>query len=426
MPSGTGGSYQPLARRLALSFICVAGSVPVHAQMVSGSLATSAEANSVTARASSNFDSSGIPLGPFRLDGSADIDVAYDNNVYNTNAQRLSDVIATITPRVQAETVTPGHDLVLAAQGVIQRFGKLDAENNEQYNLTADGRLSIGRPFTISGSAFYGRHSELRGTLGDIVVGAPNQYQLGGATATATAQLVNLVVSIGGGFASFNYRPVALAGSTISQDYRDRTVYTGEARAELQVGPGIQAFTTLNGNWQDYKFLVPANQNSHGYAAIGGVDFGITELISGEIGVGYLSQTYDQGAIHTVGGVTYSGKIVWNLTTLLTVTLSGGRTLQQSPYFDQAGVVEDSFGVHLDYELLRNLIITFDENGTFDNFRGLARHDRLFATAVAARYRINRTFEASLRFNNRDQASRGPAARPYSGDSLSLSVMARL
>lgn len=394
--------------------------------MVNGSLATAAEANSVGARSGANFDPAGIPVGPFRVHASTDVDLAYDDNVYNTETVRLADVIATITPRVQAEATSPGHDLVLAAQGIIQRFGKLDAENSEQYNLTADGRLNIGRPFAITASAFYGRHSELRGTLGDIVVGAPDQYQLGGATATGTAELDNLVLSIGGGLASFNYRPVVLDGSTIAQDYRDRTAYTGDGRAQLQLGSGVQAFAAVHANWQDYKFRVPANQNSHGYSAIGGVQFGVTQLISGEIGVGYLSQSYAQAGVPTVGGIAYNGKIVWNLTTLLTVTVRGGRTLQQSPYFDQAGVLEDSFGVHLDYELLRKVIVTLDESGTVDNYRGLARHDRLLVTTFTARYLIDRTFEASLRFDHRDQASRGPAARPYSGNTVSLGLTARL
>lgn len=412
---------------IVLAHVCwyaIASCTPAHAQLTGQTLADVADAESVGARWRGAYDPSGIAIGAFTLNSSIEARATYDSNVYNTDAVRRSDKIFNLAPHVDLQTRSPDFDLTLRGDANIQRFASLSAENNEQYDFSADSRISLSRAAGVSLSAFHGRHSELRGTLGDIVVGAPNQYVRTGGEAGAAVDVDGIVLSATGRVEKINYLAVKLGDDTFTQDYRDRTAYTGTLRASARIGPGMRAFVSGDYNKQQYRKDIGADgQDSHGYSVLGGIDFGLTELLSGEIGVGYLEQTYRTGAVRTVGGVTYHGRVMWNVTPLVTATLSGGRTLQQSPFFNQAGIVEDNVALHVDYELLRNLILSFTEAGTFDDYRGINRRDRLYTSDVSARYLLNRGMEAGLRFNHRHQSSSGTSARPYTGTSVTVSLI---
>ena len=419
---GVGSRAYARCGALAVCLALAVGTNCARAQEAGTSLADEALASSVGARSKAAYDAPGLPLGGFRFYPRADLRIEYDDNVFNIAPDPRGDAKATFEPGFELVERTPDAGLSVKGQATLTRYADLKVQNNEQYSLEAAGHKAFG-PVRLDLSGSYGLLAEMAGTLGDAGIGAPNTYSRLAGRAGLSVALANLTVSLAGGAERFDYRTIRLEGLDVLQNYRDRTATTLGGRASLRLGPALRVFAQGRYNWQDYRQDFGAiSQDSQGYALSGGLAFGFSELLSGEVTVGYLSQDYDEPASGTVSGITYSGRLVWNVTTLVTVKLNGARTLEASPFFNQPGVIQDSISLDVDYELLRNLVVSVNTSYLYYDYFGSDRRDRQFRIGANARWLLGDRFEVGLGFSHRDQSSRGFEARPFTGSTALLSV----
>jgi len=390
----------------------------------SRTLADVAASEAVANRARPDYDPVGIAAGGFRLFPTLQIQSGYDSNIYNIDNGRVSDGLVRIAPRLDARSNWSRHSLTLSTGGQFERYFSRSTENNEQYDVEAVGRIDASNDSAINASGLYARRVEQRGTLGDILASGDRiRYDLGTARLSATSTFGRLLFTGGGTYSTFNYLPVRLNGASVSQDYRDRDEATGLLRADYVVGPGIRAFVSGNFNDQNYKqTLSGVDQDSQGFAALGGMVFGVNEFISGEIGIGYLKQYYRDPGLPDIGGFSYNARAIWNPTPLLTVTAIAARTVQQSPFINQSGILQDSLGVNVDYELLRNLIVSVNGQFISNDYQDLDRSDRLWFAEGRARYLVNRWAEVGLSVNHRFQTTSNALGREYAGSSILLGI----
>lgn len=390
----------------------------------SRTLADVAAAETVLARSRPEYDSVGIAAGGFRIYPTVDVQTGYDDNVYNVDANKVSDGFVRFAPRVRAQSNWSRHSLVVSTGGQFERFFDRTTEDNDQYDIAAEGRFDASSAAAINGGGSYARRVEPRGTLGDILVGGERiRYDLATARLSATSEFGRILFTAGGTYSSFDYLPVRLNGISVTQNYRDRDEATALLRADYVVGPGIRAFVSGNFNDQNYRqSLAGVDQDSKGYAILGGMVFGVNEFISGEVGVGYLKQYYRQSGLSDIGGFSYNARVIWNPTPLLTVTGTAARTIQQSPFINQSGILQDSLGVNLDYELLRNLILSATGQFVSNDYQDLDRSDRLWSLEGRARFLMNRWMEAGLSVSHRFQTTSNTFGREYAGSSILLGI----
>lgn len=418
-----------MRRGALLSGLC-AVAAPVLAQNAapprpsSRTLADVAASEAVTARARPEYDAIGIAAGGFRLYPTLQIQGGYDDNIYNIDDGKTGDGLVRIAPRLEARSNWTRHSLTVSTGGQFERYFDRTTESNDQYDVEAVGRLDASSGVAINGSGLYARRVEPRGTLGDILTtGDRIRYDLGTARLSATGGFGRLLLTGGGTYSSFNYLPIRLNGLSVTQDYRDRDETTALLRADYVVGPGIRAFVSGNVNDQNYRqTLANIDQDSKGYAVLGGMVFGVNEFISGEVGIGYLKQNYRQSGLPDIGGFSYNARAIWNPTPLLTVTGTAARTIQQSPFVNQSGILQDSLGVNVDYELLRNVILSATGQFVSNDYQDLNRKDRLWSLDGRARYLLNRWMEAGLSVNHRFQTTSSNLGREYAGTSILLGV----
>lgn len=396
---------------------------PAAAQSVDRTIADVAEAQAVETRWAAAHAPLDITFGASEVQLSVGGKIVYDDNVYNTEGQAKADVEGLITPHARWQVKAGSVALALTGDARVERYAQLTAENTVQYDIAGQAQWQPHPNIGITVDGFVGRHREMRGTLGDVVVGAPNRYDIYGGTGTLSARVGAVELTGVGGVTVLDYLPVELGGVAISQDIRSRTITTGSASVSVPVSPGLRA--VLRGDYNDQAYRVDTGQNSHGYAVTLGLASAVDELISGKVGFGYLRQVYDNPTLAPVQGFTYDARITWNPSPFLTATLSGGRTIQQSPGFSQGGVLEDNVTLRLDYWPLHNLIVSLDGGYVADDFRGISRSDQRFTVDLGARYALSRVVELSFQYGHRDQASEGLFARRYAGNTLLFGVTLR-
>ena len=209
-------------------------------------------------------------------------------------------------------------------------------------------------------------------------------------------------LGIGGQINDLDYHDVlAINGTNIDQDFRDGTIYRANGRVSYDFSPGYAAF--VFGEFNERQFR--DNRDSDGWRMLGGVEFGITPLITGEIGAGYLQQDFDDAVFSDVSAFIYAFGLQWMPTPLMTVNAKGERLLAESSLTTSSSRLDSIFELSVDYEVLRNLIISPGLSYRFQDFQNSGREDHVFEASVKADYLVNRHFHVGLEYGFADRAS---------------------
>lgn len=380
--------------------------------------------NIVLARARPDYDAVGVPVGGFVAFPSLTTSVAYDDNVFDRATPRR-DAFVDIDPRLAVQSSWSRNFLRLTGDATVERFARITSENSDRYALDALGRLDLGQATVVEANGRFARSVEARGSSGDVVLGSrPIVFFDGGGHLGVTTTSGAVTVSGRVDVDDLRYEPAQVGDQFLPQAYRDHRATVALGQVSLPIGPQIGAVVSASYNDQTYpnrdQGFVPLD--AHGVVALAGVKFGLTGITSGQITVGYLHQSFLSPTFPAIAGFAYDARIAWNPTGLVSVTATARRSIEASPMTNVAGIVADDVGVTVDYELLRNLLINGRADYVAEAYRGIDRLDRRVTAGVGGRYLINQGLQLGVTYDYRDQASRGPGARPYRGNAVMLRV----
>jgi hypothetical protein len=180
----------------------------------------------------------------------------------------------------------------------------------------------------------------------------------------------------------------------VDQDFRDvqEQGFTGRVQAELT--PRIGAVVQATVDERDYRNS--PGLNSEGDTLLAGIAVDFTELMRGELTLGRFEREYDSGA--SVDGTAIAGALEWYITRLTTVNLSARRSGEDSGATAASPYVANAYGMRVDHELRRNIILSADVQTGSRDYRLLDREDNYASAQLGAEYLLNRriAFRASL------------------------------
>ncbi len=380
--------------------------------------------DTVNGRARPEFDPVGIALGGgFTLFPEVAAGVVYDDNVYRVASPKRDDAYAQIRPRILIQSNSPLHPVSLEATATARRYASIETENSEQYSLTATAASEIAAGTHAALTAGYSRLLEPRGSSGDLFIGGkPITYDLAQASGTLSRDVGLFGLEIGGDLSRYDYNAVKVAGVALDQDYRDFRNYGAHARVAYAIGPSIAAFVRGEIEHSDYPKFDMLNRNSRGYNLLVGVELGLGNLFNGSFGIGYLHENFADPLFSNISGLDYNVALNWSPTTLVSVSLKGARSIERSPFEGSAGGLQTTLSAGVDYELLRQLILSADTSYIRQSFRGFDRRDDYHEAQVGARYLVNRIVSAALTLNYRRQTSAGIGARDFNSFGASVGV----
>lgn len=143
------------------------------------------------------------------------------------------------------------------------------------------------------------------------------------------------------------------------------------------------------------------------------------ELIA-DLYVGYLEQDYRVALLGVASGIDAGANVVWNPTTLTSVSLKGERTVQDAEaavvgFTNAPGYLDSTVGVSLDHELLRNVLLNGNASYANDDFQGINRSDNDYLAGMGSKYLLNRNLYlgATCTFEHRESTGT-QAANPFS------------
>lgn len=360
----------------------------------------------VKTRQQPGYEPIGIRSGSWMYNPSLAAGLLYDSNIFSSNVMKRSDIAAVVEPNLRAHTLWERHgiDLKLDAQTIL--YNQNPGLNQTNASLKGNAWLDVSPDLMVL-TAFQAAHlNEGVGTLSSPVNAVqPTPYDLFSGDVSVRKEFNRLTTSVGMGAASYAYGTTrAQDGSVIDQSSRDGQIYTLHGRVDYAFSPILGWFAGVEGNQRNLRGTVGHPLDSDGYRVLSGVTIGLTHLITAEFGGGYVQQRFVDPTIGTVAGPTYRAMLTWSPTRLLDVHFKAEQIVTETAETGSTGVVANAVQLGLDYELLRNVVVSLAGSFERDRFVGQLRKDNVISTDSNIKYLMNRFASVSVfhRYLKRD------------------------
>lgn len=380
----------------------------------------------VAERARPEYDAQGIRTGSFILYPSLMSSVLYDDNVYaraKVNPNKVGDLSYGLKPGFTLKSDWTQHSVTTYGSAEFTGYKDFSSLNHTNGNAGVDAVINVTRDMKWAFGAKYDHQIEPFGigeSVGnfDKLVAMDRLFGYTSYTTTFNRMRVGLLGSI----KDDNYTDGESAGVKQDQSYRNNTQYLGALRVGYETAPGAVLFAEGSGDRRQFKTSL---FSSTGYRGVVGIEADFTKLIKGEIYGGYAHRNYESTALNDVGYFNYGGSLSWYVTPLATVSLLAARDVQETRLSGTPGTyVSSNIGGRLDYEVLRNLILSGRLGYEHHDYNEITRHEDLIRSGVGATYLINRNFSVGLDYSHIDYVST-VAGTDYARNQYGLTVKSK-
>lgn len=352
---------------------------------------------------------------PYRIDGteimpSISVDTQYNSNIF-AERDASDDLIVRVKPKLTATKQFGNLNIATAAEVERQQYLGKDSQSTTDYVLGLRGRYDIDRNGQIYAGTRSGQRTEDRtDPASPLNVQKPVQYRFASAYLGAARSFGRLRIAGRAGVETRNYEDGRDGfDALVDQDFRNRTLFTGDLGAEFAISPDTSVFVNGSVNRRDYgsqPLLLPS-RDSKGYEITAGTSFQLSKLIRSEIGVGYFRQNFEDSAFEDVGGFAARAKLEYFVTPLVTLTARVNRGVEESSTLGSGAYVVTSFSLTADYELLRNLIVTASGGYERNDFQEIDRRYNTASAKFGAKWQVSPRYALTAQYDFRDQETSG-------------------
>lgn len=379
---------------------------------------------SVGDRFHQNNRPSGLQAGPWRIDPSLTLRAGYDDNV--TTVSEAADQIASTVFQMRGRVDITNADgpNSFTAFGEVVHTWYADAPDLDHFDYAAG----------VGGSVQVSDYIRIRGTLGvtyaEVEDSANEGVVIGGAfdPYVDLSRYMAIPASLGVTFDSGHWYAEA-DGSVVYSEYDDRITASGQIvdqnfkngtvadlrfRTGWRFTPGTALFAEAAYNFQRYE---DKTANSDGWRVVGGAEFELSRLLTGDVFAGYAAQSFEQGS--EVTGLTYGASLTWFPTELISVNLQARRDFGAERSEVIAGVPEtvpvtrDNVALRIEYEPLRQLLVTAEGGWQGTNYEAGDRTDDTYYAGLGLEYVFTPNFHLTLdyRYEETNSSVAGDATR---------------
>lgn len=383
---------------------------------------------SVRDRPRPEYDARGIYLGIFRLAPQLSAGVAYDDNIYATQSNATDDAVLSLGGQFNLASQRERLPISLYGRFSSLHYSENSTEDQNEWETGAAlAYVLAGRnTFKLNGS--HARAYESRGEPSfPTAASAPLSFTTTNALSDFTHEFAHGKLSLRGGYQAMDFDGATLSdGTVLSQDFRDRNIWTGEIQGDLAVGKSTAVFLRVTQMQRDYRQQPdPADldRDATAITAVTGAGFMVTNLVGGEVGVGVLDVDHQDPRQGDRRSFTARMNLDFYLTQLMTAVLTVQRTSDAADLAQSASYIGTSAAIGLDYELRRNLIFSLRASRTERDYSGIDRTETIDTGSIDGRWLLNRNL--AVRFGYRVTERESPltgVGRNYSQNVASMAV----
>lgn len=398
-------------KRLSLTSVAVCAVVATGAHAQEADYYSRDKYTAVLDRSQPEFDPEPVRLGTFMVRSAAELGVSYSDNVYVISQNEESGAIGHVGVSASGDTTWSVHSLGFDVSADRNEYFDQGDESNTDLRGRLRGRLDVSRNFSIGGAVFAEERVEPRTDVTNVFSpDRPIEVSVQGADINLNYVNDRFRWTNGIGVRDEEYEDGRQIGTgvPIDQTYRNRTVMDGRTRLSYAVSPNFAVFGQATYEQREYETEqvfggLPRSRDSEGYTVSGGVDFELNALVRGDVAVGYLNETKDDGYFQDVSGLSFDGRLQWFPTQLTTLTFNGNRRVVDTGLFDAPTAVEGRLGARVDHELRRNIVLSANVGYSDYTYEEIDRKDEVIDFGASATYKMNRRVHFNAYINRADR-----------------------
>jgi hypothetical protein len=323
---------------------------------------------------------------------------------------KRSDLAAIVEPSLRAYTLWErrGIDVTLDAQQIA--YNANPGLNQTNASLKGNAWYDISHDVVALTSFQIAHFNDPVGSL-TSPLGAvqPTPYDFFSGDVSLRKEFNRLTTSIGFRTDSYEYGSTRAAdGAVIDESSLSGQVYSLHGRADYAVSSMFGWFAAAEGNQRDIRGLPGQPLDSQGVRALTGVTFGFRDLITGEIGAGYIQQRFADPTIGTIKGPSYRAMLTWRPTRLLDIHFKAEQIVTQVAQTSSTGVLANAVQLGVDYEIRRNVVASLTGAYEVDRFFGMERKDDVTTADARVKYLLNRFSSIGLYYTYTNRNSDVP------------------
>jgi hypothetical protein len=358
----------------------------------------------ITERSQPDFDPQPIRSGSFVIRSSLGVSAEHNSNVFATTTNEDSDTIIRVTPRFEARSDWTVHELAVGARVNHREYLDFSSENATDYDLFVNGRVDVSRDFQVRLGADHGHITEPRYAAASFNASEPASYDRSSVFAQAIYRndRIQLQGTVGTSTEEFDQ---------VVQSIRDNDTSYVDARLSYAISPDIAVFVQARQSDLDYS---QSDRDGTQSTIDAGVNFELAAPFRGEIAVGSFKDERDNPVYGDVNGLNVRGNLKWFPSDLTTVTFLANRGVFDPGLASSATAVDLGFGVRVDHELMRNVLLFGNLRHDTDTFEGTSidREDEAFSASAGGVYKMNRNLHVEFLLSSRTPDSVGLNSGP--------------
>ena len=371
------------------------------------------------------YEAIGIRLGGLILRPSIETGVTVTDNV-DLGTDKESAVLSETTLRLNAVTDDPVDNATIEGFVTYRKSIAGTDYSEPEGGLDAAANLDLGRELRLNATISYAgayEGAEAPYSPGVTFTESPFKHSLG-ATIGLEKYEGPLRYAIAGEVEREIYTNAEATTGTVSQEDRNASLFNLKLRggyamsqvlvpfAELEIGRRIYDNRTNSGGYEP-----SANE----YALRGGVEFDVSEKLTGEIAVGYVVQRPDDDRLATVEGVSIEGQVAWSPVRGTDVTLALSTDVEGSSTTGASGSLLRGARLTIARQVRDNLELSADVSAERRDYVATGDHDTILSAELGASYWLNRSAAIVGRIGHERQTSTLPD-RDYQANTAFLGV----
>jgi hypothetical protein len=348
---------------------------------------------SILERPKPELDPLGVRAGSFLIFPKIELGTSYDDNVFATENNKEGDFLFQVLPTVTVQSDFSRHALKFSAGADVGRYADQTSENYIDYFFTGGGRFDVtGDSFLIGDVSYRKLHEDRGDPDSPTAASEPIEFARTNAELAYQQRFNRVTGRIGVGAENEDYDDVSsITGRTLDQDNRDKWAYSATGQVGYDLYPGYQPFLRFTYTRTEYDEGI-VKPDSDTYEAVVGTTVDLTNLLTGEIFVGYLSRSYDESQFKNFTGLAYGLKLDYAVTQL--TSISGNITRGVEEGFGAVPSPRDrtTFQLGVNHELLRNVVLSALAEYQMDDYQNTSQEEDFYLLQAGATYNINRNF----------------------------------
>lgn len=388
-------------------------------------------AYTVAERFASVLQPEGVPFGAMRLYPRVGAGLLRTDNVFASDTVTESDWATTALAEAVLSADTSLYRAELGARGDFGRFSDFDNNDYDNGRLWLAAVRQMGRG-DLSFDLDFASLNEPRTS-----VDAPElsteliRFTRRGLSGAYRFKPGRFSLRIDGNYQELDFDDVDTPAGPFTNGDRSRTETDFGVRLGFDVADSYGFFFEPRISTIEYDQRIDDNgfeRGRDGYDVRFGTDLRFTGVLTGEFYLGYLSRDFDDPRFGKAQGPSYGARLDWVITPLTTLNIGGERTTRPTTIVDASTTTNTTYGLRVDHELLRNLVVRLAVEQRIEDFEGTQREDEVTFASLSAEYRLNRNWWLDLAFrrNERDTEPPGLGGRIFEINEISLNLTYQL